>query len=528
MHYPEVDFDVVQAASERGIAHASWMLSVLYRMGLACEKSDLKSMEYLKTAVAQGSMRAKRDLALRAHAGALPEIPQKRAYAMMVELVDAGFDAAGLGEKLILSGIPLLVCKGYEALKLSGYELGHFRSRHLTALYETFDGTIPDAREMQFFLTYNRCHRSESKSAHRALALADVIGVVGNSLQKPVHIAEKLLLVDSVDACIDANDILDLCEADETVIDLRMKASKQLEAHALGGHPQAQVLYTAELLYQANGSSKAPLALRLMELLGEHPQFYRNTYDSLIDGAKAEDTRIGPLHVELAQTLVDAGACPLAHRYLGIEFMRGNREDEALAHFLRAVELDVPYALKNVVSWYGQRFSKTGENYEDTRFWHEALMFESPQTGVELTNALLVLRKEKSLLTHKESLTRKTCLEILSEAGDEDSTRELGLLLLKGDGPVLAETRRGLALLEKAAQSDGRAMYELAHLYLSGVFVPKDLYLAQHYFAEAAKNGHSNAIYETVRAELKAEKETHPVQNNILKLAEPPLDGDSA
>lgn len=527
MHYPEVDFDVVQAASERGIAHASWMLAVLYSMGIASEKSDSKSNEYLKTAVAQGSLRAKRDLALRAHAGALPDIPQKRAYAMMVELVDAGFDTSGLGEKLILSGIPLLVCKGYEALKLSGFEFGNFRARFLTSLYETFDGTIPDAREMQFSLTYHRCHRSESKSAHRALVLADVVGV-GNPLQRPVHIAEKLLLVDSVDACIDANDILDLCMADETFVDLRMKAFKQLEAHALGGHPQAQVQYTAELLYQANSSSKAPLALRLMELLGEHPQFYRSTYDSLIDGAKAEDTRIGPLHVELAQTLVDAGVCPLAHRCLGIEFMRSKREDEALDHFLRAVDLDVPYALKNVVSWYGQHFSKTGENYEDTRFWHEALMFESPQSGVEFTNALLVLRKEKSLLTHKESLTRKTCLEILSEAGDEDSTRELGLLLLKGDGPVLAESKRGLALLEKAAQTDGRAMYELAHLYLSGVFVPKDLYLAQHYFAEAAKNGHSNAIYETVSAELKAEKETPPAQNNILKLAEPPLDGDSA
>jgi TPR repeat protein len=115
----------------------------------------------------------------------------------------------------------------------------------------------------------------------------------------------------------------------------------------------------------------------------------------------------------------------------------------------------------------------------------------------------------------------------LSAADDAESTRELAMLLLKGDGPVLAEPKRAIALLEKAAQTDGRAMYELAHVYMNGIHVPKNLYLAQHYFDEAAKNGHSNAIYEAVVAERKSDTEA-PVSDNIVTLGCPSMDGDSA
>lgn len=526
MNYPEVDIDVVQAASERGIAHASWMMSVLYRIGISCEKSDAKSIEYLKTGMAQGSMRAKRDLALRALAGSVPDLHQKRAYAMMVELVDAGFDRSGLGEKLILSGIPLLVRKGYEALKLCGFQERRLRARFFTSLYESHDGVIPDAREMQFFLTYYRFNRSGGKAAQRTLLLSDFVGV-GNPFRRSLEVAENLLHVGSAEACIDALDILDCTGIEEKDLDLKIKIFKQLETQALMGNPQAQVLYTAELLEGANPRDKGPLALRLIELLIEFPQFHRNNFDALIQSAKSEDAGIADAHMELARSLVKSGLCPLAQRSLAIELMLAERPDEAFEHLTRAVELDVEYSLKNLISWYGQRYAEKDENYEDTRFWHEALMFESPHVGVELTATLLDIRKGKSGLTHKETLTRKICLELLSAADDAESTRELAMLLLKGDGPVLAEPKRAIALLEKSAQSDGRAMYELAHVYMNGIHVPKDLYLAQHYFDEAAKNGHSNTIYETVEAERKNETEA-PVSDNIVTLGCTSIDGDSA
>jgi TPR repeat protein len=527
MNYPEVDISVVQAASERGIAHASWMMSVLYRISISCERSDSKSIDYLKTAVAQGSMRAKRDLALRALAGSIPDLHQKRAYAMMVELVDAGFDRSGLGEKLILSGIPLLVRKGYEALRICGFQERRLRPRFFTSLYEAHDGVIPDAREMQFFLTYYRFNRAGGKAVHRALLLADVVGV-GNPFRRSFEVAENLLHVGSAEACIDALDILDCTGVKEKDIDLKIKTFKQLEAHALKGDPQSQVLYTAELLDDAHPRDKAPLALKLIELLSEFPQFHRDNFDGLIHSAKSEDASIAKAHSELAHKLVSSGLCPLAHRSLGIELMHAEKPEAALEHFVRAVELDVDYAIKNLVSWYGQRYAEYGDNYEDTRFWHEALMFESPHMGVELAATLLEVRKGKSGLTHKETLTRKTCLEILSAADDAESTRELAMLILKGDGPVLAEPKRAVALLEKAAQTDGRAMYELAHMYMNGIHVPNDLYLAQRYFDEAAKSGHSNAIYDTVRAELSAAKEEPPEPNNIVNLDELPLSGDIA
>ena len=284
MNYPEVDIDVVQSASERGIAHASWMMSVLSRMGISCEKSDAKSIDYLKTAVAQGSMRAKRDLALRALAGSIPDLPQKRAYAMMVELVDAGFDRSGLGEKLILSGIPLLVRKGYDALKLCGFQERRLRPRFFTSLYESHDGVIPDAREIQFFLTYYRFNRAGGKAVHRALLLADVVGV-GNPFRRSLEVAENLLHVGSVDACIDALDILDCTGVKEKDIDLKIKTFKQLEAHTLKGDPQSQVLYTAELLDDAHPRDQAPLALKLIELLSEFPHFHRDNFDGLIHSA---------------------------------------------------------------------------------------------------------------------------------------------------------------------------------------------------------------------------------------------------
>jgi tetratricopeptide (TPR) repeat protein len=476
--------------------------------------------------MAQGAMRAKRDLALRALAGSIPELHQKRAYAMMVELVDAGFDRSGLGEKLILSGIPLLVSKGYEALKLCGFQERRLRARFFTSLYESHDGVIPDAREMQFFLTYYRFNRAGGKAVHRTLLLADFVGL-GNPFRRSLEVAENLLFVGAAEACIDALDILDCTVVEEEVLDLKMKIFKQLETYALKGDPQAQVFYTAELLDDAQPRDKGPLTLKLIELLTAFPQFHRNNFDGLIHSAKSGDERIAKAHLELARRLVNSGVCPLAHRSLGIELMLVEKPDEALEHFVRAVHLDVEYAIKNLISWYGQRYVEKDENYEDTRFWHEALMFESPHMGVELTATLLEVRKGKSGLTHKETLTRKTCLEILSAADDAESTRELAMLLLKGDGPVLAEPKRAIALLEKAAQTDGRAMYELAHVYMNGIHVPKNLYLAQHYFDEAAKNGHSNAIYEAVVAERKSDTEA-PVSDNIVTLGCPSMDGDSA
>lgn len=55
-----------------------------------------------------------------------------------------------------------------------------------------------------------------------------------------------------VEACIDALDILDCTGVEEKDLDLKIKIFKQLEAYALKGDPQAQVLYTAELLADAH------------------------------------------------------------------------------------------------------------------------------------------------------------------------------------------------------------------------------------------------------------------------------------
>lgn len=496
MNYPEILPEIFEEASERGIAHASWLLSVLYKTGIAVEQSDSRSLEYLKTGVAQGSLCAQRDLAILAAGGFLPQFSQRQAYTKMAELVAQGVDRASLGEKLLFCGNALLARQGYEALRLQSLQNRGFRPRFLVSLYETLQGNMPCSDKMTTTMCLYVRNQSESAAAERTLSLAALLelGITGES---KTDVAVNLISIDSVEAAIDAMDILQSEEFGTQHHELKERAFKKLQSYAHKGVIQAKVYQTAYLLAHAHPDDNAGLAIQLVGLLKENPEYMRQDYDSLIHAAKESDPSIAPLHLDLAHELVKSGVCPVSFRSLGIELMIAERPAEALEYLQRAVDLEVPAALKNIVCWYGQYYSKTNDSFEDTLFWHQALMLENSKTGCDYTSALLDLKMNRDgKLSDSEIMLRKSCLEVNSANGDAESTRELALLLINGAGPVLQDPKAGIELLEKAAATDGRAMYELAHVYQAGVLVPRDLYLSQHYFDEAAKHGHSNAIYE--------------------------------
>ena len=157
------------------------------------------------------------------------------------------------------------------------------------------------------------------------------------------------------------------------------------------------------------------------------------------------------------------------------------------------------------------------------RFWMEAFVFENPEEGHQAMYDFLESSKEKSKLSHDEVLTQRNCLEFLSRRKNDVAMRELGLMLLRGEGPVLADSRRGLKLLEEAAKTDGRAMYELAHVHQAGVHVPRDMYLAQYYFDEAAKNGHSNAQYDDFKVRKEREEKEAENTSGVAEATVTPL-----
>lgn len=523
MRCPEVDVDIVRSASERGVAHASWLMSVLCRSGDDCEASDALSFEYLKKAVQQGSLAAKRDLALMAVNGHLEFISVKSAWLMIEELIDVGFDRAQLGKKLLLSGSAKLAHRGYETLKLHNLQNIDFEARYLAAVYEATEGKIhPDVQFREKWLRHLRLGQN-TESVERALALSGLL-TENTQVFSRKDVLERLADVESLEACVDAILLLECDEFKDTAHDLRERVMLQLDSFAAAGHIQARVQQLMCLLSQAVHHHQAALAEQLIALLMKHPQFHMSHADALIHSTKSQNKDLYAQHKALAQRLVDSGVVPVGYRTLGVEQLMAGEEKEAVENLVIAVNLELFSAMHPLARQMFMFYAYSSGSETDARFWAEALLIDAPDRAPELINDILEWKGSTETLSDAEILKRRDCLECLSANDEVEPTRDLAKMLLKGHGPVLPEPARGFELLQKAAQSDGRAMYELAHVYQAGVHVPRDMYLAQYYFDQAAKHGHSNAIYEDIReqrkAKEKAEREsaTNPI-NKVIPLA---------
>lgn len=514
----KIDVQVIKSASERGVAYASWLMSVLCRSGTEIEMSRDDSLRYLKTAVTQGSLRAKRDLALIGLSGGTSDLPKDREVRMIIELLEKRFDRPTLGRKLLLMRDPSLAKLGYEALKEYSRQELDYNARYLTALYEALGEGICESNEDNLqLLYYQKSRGNDDRAAKRALALASLLGIYHQQCSLE-QIIEKLLEAESAEAAADALQLLGSEKFKSCNPELKNRAFKQVEAFALSGDVYAEVIYTAQLLFAARPENEGDLALHLMNLLVANPQYHFQELDGLLHGCKAHDKRVVPAMFETSRKLSESGLSPNAYRTFGIELLIADKEDDAKDHLLRCVDYGVPGSVRPLVGCFGKQYVEQGKNYDDTRFWHEVMIWEHAETGAEMLEMLLDSKSRRGGLNHDEILSLKHCLEVLNSNDDADATRKLALLLLKGDGPVLPDQKRGLQLLNKAAKSDGRAMYELAHIYQAGVLVPRDFCLAKYFFELAAKNGHSNAIYDQFAAQRTEAEKSASERNDAINL----------
>ena len=89
-------------------------------------------------------------------------------------------------------------------------------------------------------------------------------------------------------------------------------------------------------------------------------------------------------------------------------------------------------------------------------------------------------------------------LQLLEDAehGDCEAQYTLAHLYLKGRGSLVQDVVAAVNWFEKAAALHHRdAAFDLAILYLEGLFVAKDLDKARYWLEEAADNGHAEAQY---------------------------------
>jgi TPR repeat protein len=506
----DISLQVLRDASGRGIAHASWLLSQLYRSGLGVCVSPENSQACLSLAIEQGSLRARRDLAFKVLSGNSTATTPEVALDMLGALVDAGFSRTEIGEKLLFSRNPALVEKGFQALKLESLQDFNWKARWLVALCKAFNKNIPEADADRLIALKWLDECGNNPDARHALALGSLLGQNSTTLNHE-ELVKNFLEIGTAEAAIDALQLLFLPSYADVNEELRGRAFLQVAAHAEAGHVFAQVTHLFTLLLHAHSRDEGDCAVQLLQLLKQHPEMHTPYHDYPIHRAKEKHPEVVSIHLETMKVVASSSLAPYSKRTLFVELSNAGLEDEAEVLLKHAVNLGIENSVGSMARSVSRKYRKTGEGLADVRFWMEAFVFENPEEGHQAMYDFLESSKEKSKLSHDDVLTQRNCLEFLSRRKNDVAMRELGLMLLRGEGPVLADSRRGLKLLEEAAKTDGRAMYELAHVHQAGVHVPRDMYLAQYYFDEAAKNGHSNAQYDDFK--FRKEREEKEAEN---------------
>ena len=502
----KISLDVVKAASESGISHATWLLSQMYKLGIGVQPSEEKANYHLLTASTQGSLRARSEVARNQLRGNANDLPHDLALRLLADLADEGFARTEIGETLIMSGKSEFVERGYQALKLESLQCFNWKARYLVLLCDVFNKNIPVAKTelLNTLLYLNRCEGNIP--AQHAIILSSFLGLNPWTFTYE-DLVVSLLEINTPEASIDAWQMLSVPTFEFLKEELRHRAFAQLAAHAETDHPHAQVTYLAALLNHAQPKDEGACATRLLKLMKRNPELHSLNYDYALHYAKASTPGLAELIMETMSKIAASPLAPYANRTLAIELNMAGRWQETEKYFVRAMELAIENSISCLASFAFKRYDKTNQNFAEARFWAEAFVLEDAEEGQRTLHGLLELRKKRNSLSHDESLVQRECLEFLCKNDNADAKRYLGLMLLNGQGPVLREPVRGLELLKEAAQTDGRAMYELAHVYQAGVHVPRDMSLAQHFFDEAAKHGHSNAQYEVIDAEQKAQEE---------------------
>jgi TPR repeat protein len=501
----KLSLDAVKAASDEGIPHAKWLLSRMYRCGIGVEANEKEGFDHLFLAQTM-SKRALHDFSMMQIRGKANNFSPETSLRVLADLGESGFARTEIGETLVMHGSAELVERGYNLLKIESLQCFNWKARYLVLLCDIFKKNIPETNsERLTSLTYlYECEGNQL--ARHAIVLSCMLGR-NPWVFKHEDLVENLLEINTPESSIDAWQILWVPTFKGLGEELRRRAFVQVASHAETGHLHAKVIQLFELLNHAHPKDEGECAVRLLKLMRKHPELHSIHYDYPLHQAKQNTPGLAKLMLETMRKVAESKLAPYAKRTLAIELNMVGHTEEAEKYFLRAMDLGVEESLSSVAWMAFKRFDKTGEGYVAARFWAEAHLFDSPESGHRSLLRVLESRKKKTPLTNEEILETKTCLEFLSSKDDEHAKRELALVLLRGNGPVLRDPKRGLELLKAAAETDGRAMYELAHVYQAGVHVPQDMNLAQHFFDEAAKHGHSNAQYDAHLAEQNAKQE---------------------